>query len=94
MSDTIEQATKIMHAEVCCPCDPKGCDWTRTREIRHAWVLADAGLLARTLPTREEIADILSGWPIGTGYYQTQVAIDEAQDMADAVLALLKGQDR
>ena len=67
-------------------------DERQTYEIR-AQALADAGLLARTLPTREEIADELSGWPIGTGYYQTRVATDEAQDMADAVLALLKGQD-
>ena len=49
---------------------------------------------ARSLPTREEIADELSGWPIGSGYYQTRVAMDEARDMADAVLDLLKGQDR
>ena len=48
---------------------------------------------ARPLPTREEIAEELNGWPIGSGYYQTRVAIDEARDMADAVLALLKGQD-
>lgn len=44
-------------------------------------------------PTRDEIAEELSGWPIGTGYYQTQVTIDEAREMADVVLALLKGQD-
>ena len=40
---------------------------------------------ARPLPTREEIAEELTGWP--------SVTIDEARDMADAVLALLKGQD-
>ena len=48
---------------------------------------------ARPLPTRDEIAEELSGWPIGVGYYQTRVAIDEARDMADAVLALLKGKE-
>lgn len=58
----------------------------------QAQALADAGLLARPLPTRDEIADELSGWPIGTGYYQTTVATDEARDMADAVLELLKGK--
>lgn len=57
--------------------------------VRWGWTPATA----RPLPTREQIADELSGWPIGTGYYQTQVAIDEARDMADAVLDLLKGQD-
>lgn len=47
------------------------------------------------LPTRDEIADELSGWPIvANGYYQTSVATDEARDMADVVLDLLKGQDR
>ena len=45
--EIIEQATKAMHAEVCCPCDPQGCDWTHTREARYARALADAGLLAR-----------------------------------------------
>lgn len=55
--------------------------------------LSDAGLLARPLPSREQIADELSGWPIGAGYYASSVANDEARDMADAVLALLKGQD-
>lgn len=44
-------------------------------------------------PTRDEIADELSGWPIGTGYYGTTVSTDEAQEMADAILALLKGQE-
>ena len=86
----IEQATKAMHAEVCCPCDPKGCDWTRTREVRHAWVLADAGLLARPLPTREQLADTLwdaledGGWVSTSGHYPYEIA--------DAVLALMKGQ--
>ena len=50
--------------------------------------LADAGLLARPLPTREEIAraiyDALSGQ---YGDFRTPT------DAADAVLALLKGQD-
>lgn len=52
--DTIERATKTMHAEVCCPCDPQGCDWTHTREVRYARALADAGLLT---PPRAARAD-------------------------------------
>ena len=44
--EVIEQATKAMHAEVCCPCDPQGCDWAHTPEARYARALADAGLLA------------------------------------------------
>ena len=58
--ELIEQATKAMHAEVCFPCDPQGCDWTHTREqARYAHALADAGLLARSLPTRDEIAEAI-----------------------------------
>ena len=53
----------------------------------------EEGKRARPLPTRDEIADELSGWLIWSGYYQTRVDIDEARDMADMVLALLKGQD-
>lgn len=45
------------------------------------------------IPSRDEIADELTGWPIGAGYYATTVAIDEARGMADAVLALMKGQE-
>ena len=80
-----------MHAEVCCPCDPQGCDWENTREVRHAWVLADAGLLAQPFPTREEIADTIydalevGGWYSVLGLYPYEVA--------NAVLDLLKGQE-
>ena len=31
----------------------------------------------------QAVAEALSGWPIGHGYYSTQVATDEAQDMAE-----------
>ena len=87
--EIIEQAARVLCAYTTCDGRPYATELHR----RQARALADAGLLARTLPTREEIADELSGWPIGAGYYQTRVATDEAQDMADAVLALLKGQD-
>ena len=89
--EIIEPATKVMHAEVCCPCDPQGCDWTTTPEARYARALADAGLLARPLPDREETAGTIAGWMYTT---------DEPRDFAslsykvtDAVLDLLKGQD-
>ena len=36
---------------------------------------------------RDRIADVLSGHPIGSGYYGTNVGIDEALDMADEVIA-------
>ena len=81
--EIIERATKVMHAEVGRRFDPKG--WAHTREARYAGALADAGLLARPLPSREEIADvILAGSLLG---HRTPIAI------ADAVLALLKGQN-
>ena len=32
------------------------------------------------------IRDLLGGWPIGSGYYQTTVGGDEAREMADAIL--------
>lgn len=40
----------------------------------------------------ETIRDELAGWPIGSGYYATKVAVHEAGEMADAVLALLPGR--
>lgn len=53
----------------------------------------DAALAERQdLPDRETLRDALAGWPIGRGYYQTTVAADEAGEMADAVLALLRGE--
>lgn len=61
-------------------------------EIR-ARALVDDGFLAQQLPIKEKIADELSGWPIGTGYYGITVSTDEAKEMADAILALLKGQE-
>ena len=85
MSDIIEQATKAMHAEVCCPCDPQGCDWIYTREARYAYALVDAGLLARPLPTRDEIATVVSD--------EILRGRRTPNGVADRVLALLKGQE-
>lgn len=36
---------------------------------------------------RDRIADALAGHPIGRGYYATTVSREEAQDMADEVIA-------
>lgn len=83
--EIIEQVAKTMHAEVCCPCDPQGCDWTTTPEARYAKALADSGFLARPLPTREEIADVI----LAESLFGSRTPIAAA----DAVLALLKGQD-
>ena len=35
---------------------------------------------------RDRIADVLSGHPIGSGYYGTSVGMDEALDMADEII--------
>ena len=43
-------------------------------------------------PTAEDVRDELAGWPIGHGYYQTQVSVDDAAGMAATVLALLPGR--
>ena len=88
----IEMATKTMHTEVCCPCDPQGCDWTTTPEVRYAKALAFTGFLAWPLPSREEIAGAIAG-----RLYTTDEPRDLAPlsyEAADAVLDLLKGQDR
>ncbi len=39
---------------------------------------------------RERVRDAVSGWPIGSGYYQTAIHFDEAQEIADAVLAVVR----
>lgn len=35
---------------------------------------------------REALRDIIAHWPIGSGYYTTSVGIDEAREIADAIL--------
>lgn len=35
---------------------------------------------------RDQFRDVLSGWPIGRSYESMTVGIDEARDMADAIL--------
>ena len=90
----IETATKVMHAEVCCPCDPQGCDWTTTPEVRYAKALAFTGLLARPLPDRDEVTRLLENlfWPmLAHSPHNPERFWGQS---ADAVLALLKGQDR
>lgn len=38
---------------------------------------------------RETIIDVLSGWPIGRGYYQTAMGYDEAVEAADEIISEL-----
>ena len=70
------------------PIKPEAFDrWLEQVKARaRADALASAGLLARPLPTREQIADVIhAGNLFG---HRTPTAV------ADAVLALMKGQDR
>ena len=80
--EVIEQTARVLSTLTTCDGQP------HATELHHrqARALAEAGLLARPLPTREEIADvILAGSLFG---HRTPIAI------ADAVLALLKGQEK
>jgi hypothetical protein len=38
------------------------------------------------MSTRDELADELAGWPIGSGYYGTAIGIDDAQALAAALI--------
>lgn len=42
---------------------------------------------------RQQVIDLardeLAGWPIGSGYYGTKVDVDEAREMAEAVLPVI-----
>lgn len=40
-----------------------------------------------------ELADVISGWPIGTGYYSLQIVPNEAQYIACAVKNWLTGKE-
>jgi len=77
----IEQAAQVLSTLTTCDGQP------HATELHHrqAQALADAGLLARPLPDRDEIADAI------------RTAGDDGanttEDYADAVLDLLKGQD-
>ena len=69
------------------PIKPEAFDrWLKqVRADAKADALADAGLLARPLPTREEIADVI----LAESMFGSRTPIAAA----DAVLALLKGQE-
>ena len=38
------------------------------------------------------VRDEIAGWPIGSGYYATSVSVDEAREMAAAVVGALAEQ--
>lgn len=41
----------------------------------------------------QELADEISGWTIGSGYYSLQIGFDEAQEIAQAVKNWLTGKE-
>ena len=83
--ESIEQAAQVLSTSTTCDGQPYATELHR----RQAHALADAGLLAQPMPTREEIADTIydalevGGWYSVLGLYPYEVA--------NAVLDLLKG---
>lgn len=49
--------------------------------------------VADAVVTVEQIRDEIAGHPIGSGYYRTAVAVDEAREIAESVHALLTGEE-
>lgn len=58
------------------------------KDARAALQAADA------VVTVEQIVDELAGHPIGSGYYQTTVSVDEAREMAQAIQRLYQGEEQ
>lgn len=80
-NDIIEQAAQVLSTLTTCDGQPHATELHR----RQAQALSDAGFLARPLPTREEIADVI----LAESLFGSRTPIAAA----DAVLAHLKGQD-
>ena len=76
-----EQAAQLLSTLTTCDGQPHATELHR----RQAQALADAGLLARTLPTRDELEDTILN--------TLREPFNSYADAADAVLDLLKGQD-
>ena len=82
--------------------------WERTpREGDPTWADLDYGIkgiwrkdaaaalqAADAVVAVEMIVDELAGHPIGTGYYQTAVSVDEAREMAEMIQRLYRGEER
>ena len=77
----IEQTAQVLSTLTTCDGQP------HATELHHrqARALADAGLLARPLPTREQIADVVHAGNLFGRCTPTAIA--------NAVLRLLKGQE-
>ena len=80
------------HGTAClCGFDSHGRARSATEHITSA-VLAVVRDNQPVKPRRETVRDEIAGHPIGSGYYATTVGVDEAAEIADAVLSLLPGR--
>lgn len=88
--DIIEQAARILSTHETFTGKPHPRDHHR----HQAQALAAAGLLARPLPGRDEVIDLLK-WNFGPFLSREPAHPDRFWGQsADAVLELMKGQDR
>lgn len=83
-AEAVEAAAGVLSAEL--PDEPM---WSCIVIARTA--LEAALPFLRPVPSRNEIADEVSGIQVGSGYYATLIGRDAALEAADAVLALFKG---
>lgn len=70
--------------------------WEREDLHERSYWLAQADAVlqaADAVVTVEQIRDEIAGHPIGSGYYRTAVAVDEAREIAESVHALLTGEE-
>ena len=77
-----------------CTCHPGDDDYERCLPSPQDWraeieraALSSTPLTAAPSATRDEVRDEIAGHPIGSGYYATSVGVDEASEIADALLA-------
>ncbi len=55
---------------------------------------ANQAMTAPVPDLRDQLADEVSGWPIGSGYYATTVGSDEAREITDALLPVVEAHTR
>lgn len=77
--------------------DPREPTWPDLpRGVRQGYLREDRAALqaADAMVTVEMIVDELAGHPIGSGYYQTAVSVDEAHEMAEIAQSLYRGEEQ
>lgn len=83
----VEAAAKVFFESQCGP-------GYETSYYREEWSkLAKRALAAADeVVTVEQIMDEFAGHPIGSGYYQTTVSVDEARELAKIAHRLYRGE--